>query len=64
MASGFSTTGASDGTGQTDQAQCDGVAGAVFAAGEQRTIGAGVLPAREDQREFVPALAVVVKGFG
>jgi hypothetical protein len=60
----FLTTGADDEKGQEDQAQRGDVAGAVFAAVEQRTVGAGVLSARGDQREFIPALAVIIGDFG
>ena len=56
-------TGANDGEDQTSEAQRGDVAGAVFAPVEQRSVGAGVLPARGDQREFILAPAVLVEGF-
>jgi hypothetical protein len=63
MSSGFSTTGAIDESRQADQAECSGVAAPIFEAVEQRTVGAGVLSGRGDQREFVPTLAIDVEGF-
>jgi hypothetical protein len=62
MSSGFSTTGVGDGTEQADQAECGGVAAVILSAVEQRTVGARVLSARGDQREFVPPLAIDVEG--
>jgi hypothetical protein len=59
MSSGFSTTGVSDDANQADQAECGGVATVILSTVEQWTVGAGVLPARRDQRESVPSLAVV-----
>lgn len=56
MCSGFSTTGASDDEVQADQAECGCMARAILAAVEQRPVGAGVLSARGDQRESIPAL--------
>ena len=63
MSSGFSTTGVSDGTEEADQAGRGGVAAVILGAVEQRTVGAGVLPAREDQRGVVQPLANEVEGF-
>jgi len=47
MSSGFSATGASDGTEEADHAGRGGVAAVIFSAIEQWTLGAGVLPARK-----------------
>jgi hypothetical protein len=43
MSSGFSTTGASDGTEETDQAGRGGVAAVIFSTVKLRTVSAGVL---------------------
>jgi hypothetical protein len=48
MSSGFSTTGASDGKAEADQAGRGGMAAVIFSAVEQRTVGTGVLSARTD----------------
>jgi len=40
MSSGFSTTGASDGTEEADQAGTGGLAAVIFSAIELRTVGA------------------------
>ena len=48
---------------QADPAGHGGVAEGICPAVEQRTVGAGVLSARRDQREFVPAMAIDAEGF-
>jgi len=61
MSSGFSTTGASDGT--EEQAGRGGVAAVIFSTVELLIVGAGVLSARRDQRELVSAMAIGAEAF-
>ena len=63
MAPSFSTTGADDETGKTDQAERGGVEATVLTAVVQGPVGTGVLPSGGGQCEPVPPLAIVVEGF-
>jgi hypothetical protein len=63
MSSDFSTTGASDGTEEADQAGRGGVAAVIFSTVELRIVGARVLSARRDQRELVSAMAIGAEAF-
>jgi len=58
MSSGFSTTGAGNGTEQADSARDDGMAEVIFSTVGQRAVGAGVLSPGRDQRKLVQAMAI------
>jgi hypothetical protein len=64
MFSGFSTTGANDGTDEeADPTGNNRVVEGICPAVEQWIVGTGVLSARRDQCELVPAMAIDAEGF-